>query len=342
MNTEPRNVLFALSPETKETFFPHFDQIALPGANVVWQDTSDLKSADWTELLSEKRVEILVTGWFTPGIPESVTDRADLTLRYVCHLAGSVRSFLPRKLLEHGTLVTNWGTAVSYIVAEHAILLVLGSLRAMPQWRSRMEAAAGGEPQPSSPLRTRSLRGQRVGLHGFGAIAREIVALLKPFGVSLCAYSAGVPSRLFSENEVRECTSLEDLFSTSDVLIECEALTPETHGCVTRALLERLPDQAVFVNVGRGAVVDEDALGQLASEGKIRAGLDVFREEPLRANSLLLANPETLLSPHIAGPTQDSFAACGGQALKNLRYYLTGARHQMEGVITTEIYDRST
>lgn len=306
----------------------------------MWQDMTGVNSENWTEILDAKRPTVLVTGWFTPLLPESAVNGTPL--RYICHLAGSVRAFVPRKLMERGVLVTNWGEAVSHTVAEHAILLVLGALRGMPQWRSCLENSATGAENAANRLRTRSLRGQRVGLHGFGAIARQTVALLKPFGVTVSAYSAGVPARIFEENGVRECAGLEELFSTSDVLIECEALTPETHGCVTEPLLRRLPAEAVFVNVGRGAVVDENALGRLASAGRIRVGLDVFRHEPLPGDSLLLANPETLLSPHIAGPTHDSLPLCGEQALENLRHFLAGDLNELEGVITPEIYDRST
>jgi phosphoglycerate dehydrogenase-like enzyme len=342
MKTGLRKVVFALSPETKAAFFPSFDQIALEGAEHSWVDISGLTAETWEGKLREIQPEILVSGWFTPSLPARVAESTDWPLRYVCHVAGSVRFFLPRRLIERGVLVTNWGAAASYSVAEHAILLVLGSLRGMSRWRSCLESSVTGSQHAARTLDTRSLRGRRVGVHGFGAIAREIIALLQPFGVKTSAWSEGVPKEFFARHGVHRTENLEELFSQSDVLIECEALTPQTEGCVTEELLKCLPEQAVFVNVGRGPIADESALGRLAAEGRIRVALDVYCNEPLPLDSLLLTNPETLLSPHIGGPTRDILPACGDLVLKNLRHYLAGETDQMEGIVTTDIYDRST
>lgn len=336
-----RKVLFALSPETKASFFPAFDRLSLEGTELAWLDISGLSSKEWEQHLREIQPEVLVSGWFTPGLPATVAESAEW-LHYVCHVAGSVRFFLPRRLIERGVLVTNWGAVASYSVAEHAILLALGALRGTSRWRSCMENSVTGSQHAAVALGTRSLRGRRVGLHGFGGIAREIVALLQPFGVTISAWSAGVSKEYLQQHGVHGCADLEDLFSSSDVLIECEALTPQTEGIVTERLLRRLPEQAVFVNVGRGPVADELALGRLAVEGRIRVALDVYRDEPLPLDSPLLANPETLLSPHIGGPTRDILPACGDLAIRNLRYYLAGELDKLEGLITPQIYDRST
>jgi phosphoglycerate dehydrogenase-like enzyme len=337
-----RKVVFALSPETKDSLFPQFDELSLQGAEHSWLDISGLSPEAWEQRLRETQPEVLVSGWFTPGLPTSVAESADCPLRYVCHVAGSVRHFLPRRLIERGVLVTNWGAAASASVAEHAILLVLGALRGTSQWRHCMENSITGSQHAAKALNTRSLRGRRVGLHGFGGIAREIASLLQPFGVRISAYSAGVPAQFFAEHGVCPAENLEELFSSSDVFIECEALTPETEGIVTEGLLKLLPDQAVFVNVGRGPILDENALGRLAAEGRIRVALDVYCNEPLPLDSLLLTNPDTLLSPHIGGPTRDLLPSCGNTAIENLRHYLSGNLGKMEGVVTPEIYDRST
>lgn len=342
MANPSRRILFALSPETKASFFPRFDTLGFAEAEHSWLDPSGLTPEKWEHQLRAYRPEVLVSGWFTPGLPPSVAESTDWPFRYVCHVAGSVRHFLPRKLVERGVLVTNWGTAASSSVAEHAILLVLGALRGMPRWRACLESSLTGAQHAASLLNTRSLRGRRVGIHGFGGIAREIVALLRPFGTRISAWSDEVPKEFFEQHGVSPSEGLSDLFSTSEVLIECEALTAQTEGSVTEAILQLLPEDAVFVNVGRGPLVDEGALGRLAGDGRLRVGLDVFCNEPLPLDSLLLTNPETLLSPHVAGPTHDILPACGALALKNLHHYLAGEIDQMEGVITPEIYDRST
>ena len=295
-----------------------------------------MAAAEWRRHLVEIGPEILVTAWDTPHFPEDLAAQPDLPLRYVCHLTGGVR-LLPRQLLERGVLVSNWGDAASHDVAEHAMLLTLAALRNLSLW---------GPFVPRLPadrcleLRTRSLRRKRVGLHGFGLIARRLVWMLKAFGPEICAYSGGVPRELYEQHGVQAAASLEDLFARSEVLIECEALTPATRGSVTAAILDLLPPDAVFVNVGRGAVVDEPALTRRAAQGLVRVALDVFVDEPLAADSELYRTPNALLSPHIAGPTSDTFPLCGNLALDNVRQFLQGGK--IAGLVTLEAYDRSS
>ncbi len=149
-----------------------------------------------------------------------------------------------------------------------------------------------------------------------------------------------MPRSLFEQYGVRSCDSLEELFSGSEVLIECESLTQRSQGSVTEAILRLLPEDAVFVNVGRGRIVDEDALARLASEGRLRVGLDVYEQEPLPADSPLRRTPHTLLSPHIAGPTLDGFSILSRFAVENIRSYLEGGK--IQGQVTLDAYDRST
>ena len=106
-------------------------------------------------------------------------------------------------------------------------------------------------------------------------VARALVPLLRPFGVTIAAYSAGVPAALMQQAGITPAESLHALFADSEVLFECEALTPATQGCVTAELLGALPDDAVFVNVGRGQVVEEAALVHEARSGRLRLALDV-------------------------------------------------------------------
>lgn len=283
---------------------------------------------------------MLVTGWGTPALPDRFVELDDLPLRYVCHLAGSVRAVTPPRLIERGVLVSNWGAAISHTVAEHAVLLILGALRNLPGWQAHLRRPPPERFTYGSELRTLSLRGRRVGLHGFGAIARELAVMLRGFGVRIAAFSEGVPASLFAEHGVEMRTDLQSLFATSDVLVECEALNARTRGSVTASLLRSLPANAVFVNVARGAIVDETALFALAAQGHLRIAADVFQQEPLPSDSPLLDVPNALLSPHIAGPTSDTYRLCGDFALANVERFLAG--QAVEGAVDMESYLRST
>ena len=331
-------VLFALQEGTKAKFFPGFKPGDLPAIQEVWIDPARLKAGEWKDVLAAHKPEVVVSCWETPRVPEDLVKSGKIPLRYVCHLTGSVKGLVSRDMIRDGLIVSNWGNTISHTIAEHALLLILGALRCMTVWRSHMERSFANK----EDIPTRTLHGKRIGIHGFGAIARHLVSLLKPFGVSLSSYSAGVPAALFAEHGVRRCDSLEELVSGIDVMVECEAWTPQTKGSVDARILGLLPEGAVFVNVGRGALVDEDALARLGAEGKLVVALDVYQQEPLPLDSPFMRIPDALLSPHIAGPTQDALPLCGDLALSNLRHYLSGEPGQIKGLVSLEIYDRTT
>lgn len=332
-------ILFVLTPKERALFLPEADLDRFSDHARVEINPEGIDAGGWLRLLHEHRPTVLVSAWNTPPLPAAWLEAPDCPLRYVCHLTGSVRGLVPRSALVRGVRVTNWGTSISHTIAEHAVLLVLALLRNTLAW-----PAAAASRQYSADLmpvlRTRSLRGKRVGLHGFGAIAREITRLLKPFQVDLAACSHGVPPALFEEYGVTRCASLEALFERSDVLIECESLTAQSRGSVTEDLLRRLPPDAVFVNVGRGQIVDESALARLAAEKRLRVGLDVLHEQLLGPESPVATTPGILFSPHVAGPTWDTYHLCGDHALANLRRYLND--EPLSGLLTPELYDRAT
>ena len=330
--TRKGRILLALSEAEYALFFPRgFDSSTFE--SVSYAPGSD---EPFEQMLARVDPEAIVTSWSTPPLRFEWLQEPR-ALRYVCHASGSVRSLVPRIFLERGGLVTNWGTLAARSVAEHALLLILASLRRLPEWRGGISGERRWQP---SPIVTQTLYGKRVGLHGFGNVARALVALLRPFGASISAFSHGVPEELFAVHDVASCESLETLFEQSDILVECEALNRFTRGIVTRRLLELMPAGALFVNVGRGATVDEEALGELARQGRIQISLDVYTGDPIAPNSVLHQVEDAVLSPHIAGPTSDQFPLCGRLVEQNLQTYFAG--DPLEAVVDLEIYDRAT
>jgi phosphoglycerate dehydrogenase-like enzyme len=333
-------VLFALNREEREmnalsAVAPVAGEIA-----VDWLDTYKIRRPRWEKTLARLRPTILVSGWSTPPLSEGYVRDPDCPLEYVCHLFGSVRTVVPRAFLERGGCATNWGEAAAGPVAEHALLLALGALRNVRNWDGYIRNRKKIKSNALIALGARTLFGRKVGIHGFGRIARELVRLLQPFGVAISAYSAGVPEEFFRKHGVTPANSLEQLFAGSEVLFECEALTPLTKGTVTARVLAALPDQAVFVNVGRGRLLDEKALVKQALSGRIRIALDVIINEPLTARSRVMAVPDALLSPHIAGPTMDRFRQIGAAAMENIARHMAGKPLQAQ--VTLHDYDRST
>lgn len=334
-------LLIALSEPERDVFFKDISiERALPTA-LPRQYAKSSNLAEWKKKLEEFRPTVVMSCWSTLSLPETFVSAPDSPLRYVCHVTGSVRDLIPRSFLERGGIVTNWGAIAAPQVAEHALLLALAGLRNLGQWQYFVqEKRAQSVWHPIPDLNTKSLFGRRVGLHGFGKIARALVELLKPFGVKLYGYSEGVPAELMRTADVTPCDNLLSLFSHSEVLFECEALTPHSTKSVTASALAALPNGAVFVNIGRGKVVDEAALYREAKTGRIRIALDVVAQDPLSTNTPAWSLAGAILSPHIAGPTLDQFPQCGKNAIENLNRYLN--KEPLESIISLEIYDRST
>jgi phosphoglycerate dehydrogenase-like enzyme len=335
-----RKILAALTKREWDDF--------LPGKSGEWLreqpgftslDTGNgISPEKWKERIETIRPEVLVTCWSTPTLPSTLLENGEFPGKFLCNLSGSVRRLVPRPFIEKGLLVTNWGDSISPTVAECALFLILSSLRGGSHWAIEMHKPEATWKTAES--RNLSLIGRRVGLHGFGAIARALIPLLKPFNTTVSAYSPSVPDELFASHGVSRAHSLEELFAESDVLVELAPNTPANHHIVNEKLLRMLPENGVFVNVGRGPVVDEAALARVAAEGNIFVGLDVYEQEPLPADSPLRAIPDITLLPHLGGPTNDRRRDAGSEGIRNIRAYLNG--DPLNSVVNLNSYDRAT
>jgi phosphoglycerate dehydrogenase-like enzyme len=291
------------------------------------------EESQWCDRLHALAPEIIVTAWESAPIPVSLP-----SLRYICHVTGSVRHHIARELVERGVLVTNWGSVAAETVAEGALMMTLAALRRAQFFGDLLHRQGGWMNLPAG---TQSLYDRRVGIHGFGQVAQRLLPLLKPFRCEVRAFTTGIPAERYAELGVERSESLADLFTWADVIIEAEALTPASRGMVSEELLRLLRPHCTFVNVGRGGVVNQAALQRLAADGTIRFALDVYDYEPLPSDSPLrglVAN--VTLFPHVGGPTDERMPLCGQFALRNLAAYLAGTTP--EAVVTTEVYDRAT
>jgi phosphoglycerate dehydrogenase-like enzyme len=331
----PTLLLAALSQQELTEFLPEpllGDLRAVP-ARFEHLDTTQVTPAEFERVLAATNPEVLVTCWKTPPLPAVLPPR----LRYVCHLAGSIKHLIQREQIERGLLVSNWGGSISRIVAEWALFHTLSCLRRATHWTLAMHKAGAWK---NGGTETASLFGRRVGLHGFGLVARELVRLLQPFGCVVSTFAPDVTAETEARHGIHRAATLEDLFANNDIIVELAPLIPATTGIVTEKLLRLIPAGGVFVNVGRGAVVDEPGLLKVAREGRIMVGLDVFTVEPLPADSGFRGLPNVTLTPHLAGPTTDRRRDAGAFALDNLRAYADG--RPLQAAITTKVYDSST
>ncbi len=332
---KPVYILALLTAEEARDFLPEpmWSELCALGAGFRHQDPLALDAAQTEQLLHELNPEVIVAAWKTRALPTRLPSR----LRYVCYLCGSVKKLVTRTQLEQGLILTNWGGSISRIVAEWALFHVLCCLRRATSWALAMHLEQGWK---HSGTETASLFGRNVGIHGFGMVAREFIRLLEPFGVRVQVFAPDVDAATEQTWGIRRAPSLKVLFSDNDIIVELAPLIPDTTGIITEKLLRLIRPGGVFVNVGRGAVVDEAALLRVAREGRIQVGLDVFADEPLPNDSGFRGLRNVTLTPHLAGPTTDRRRDAGAFSLRNLQAYATD--QPLEAIVTPLVYDRSS
>jgi phosphoglycerate dehydrogenase-like enzyme len=331
--------VFALSELEKNDFLPEplWNQATKLLPQSTWVELPLQDDSQWEALLKKHNPEILVTAWRAKPLPKSLVGTDGFSLKYVCHLPGSVRKLIPREYIEKGVTVTNWGSSISPTISECALMLVLNALRQTNQWNFVMHH---DKKWRGDVIESKSLFERRVGIHGFGAIAQSLIPLLKPFRTEVWSYSPSVPDNVFNELGVKRATSLDQLFSECGIIVELAPNTPKNYHVVTEKHLRSIPEPHVFVNVGRGAVVEEAALLRVAKEGKLRMGLDVFETEPLPENSELRGLRNVMLLPHLGGPTPDRRKDSGEYAVRNLERFLK--KEPLGSLVTLDVYDRAT
>jgi len=290
----------------------------------------------YSEQLAASRPEIVITGWGSPCLTAALW-AAHPQVRYVCHVAGTVRSVVERRVVEAGLLVTNWGDSISRTVAEAALLGILSCLRRTTHVDLLMHRDSGwfGRDQRGS---LRSLFHRRVGLHGFGQVAQALVRLLAPFQCAVAAFDPFVPASVFEACGVRQMATLEELYATSEVVsIHCPGGAATYHS-VGAPLLGLMKDGSCLINTARGSVIDTEALARELATGRVSAALDVFEDEPLPEASPLRGLPNCQLTCHTAGPTVDRVVDAGDAALANIARYVEGGR--LVGVVDADQYER--
>lgn len=149
------------------------------------------------------------------------------------------------------------------------------------------------------------LGGVTVGIVGFGAIGRAVARRLRGFGTTVIAYDPLVSTDAMNELGVRG-SDLDELMAQADIVtVHCPEI-PETFGLISRARIERMKPGALFLNLARAAIVDDDALYEAASSGRLGGvALDVFRDEPVQPDNRFVRLSNCLVTPHLGGATRD-------------------------------------
>jgi phosphoglycerate dehydrogenase-like enzyme len=169
------------------------------------------------------------------------------------------------------------------------------------------------------------LRGRTVVVVGVGAIGLEVARLASAFGMHVVGVKRHADVELPNVESVHPPERLRELVGDAHAVVVTLPLTDETRGLIDRETIDRMRDGAIFVNVGRGKVVDEEALIDALRSGKLAgAALDVTAKEPLPADSPLWELENVILSPHTAALSWHENERIGVLVAENLRRYLRG------------------
>ncbi len=215
-----------------------------------------------------------------------------------------------------GIVVTTTPGVVHEVVAEHTLALALAVLRRIVENDQAIRAGTWERLGRATPWQ---LTGATVGIVGFGRIGRAFARRLAGFDTRILVHDPYA-----GDSEGVEPVSLDELLSSSDLVVLNAALTEETVGLIGRDELARMKPDAVLVNTGRGRLVDEAALCDALASGAIRgAGLDVYELEPPTSGALR-SLPNVVLSPHIAGASVASVHEMTSRAIDDLLEILRG------------------
>jgi len=223
---------------------------------------------------------------------------------------------------ERGIYVANCPGKNSIAVAELTIGLILAIDRRLPdcvaesragQWNKKEYGKADG------------LYGRTIGIVGLGGIGREVLKRAVGLGLKPVGWSRSLTPERAAELGIERCETLEELAGKSDIVTVHLARTPETQHIIGKKFFDAMKPKAIFIHAARGGIVDEAALLEAVRSKGIRAGLDVYENEPKAGkadfSNALLAEPTVYAAHHIGASTDQAQMAIAAEALRIIKVF---------------------
>ena len=230
---------------------------------------------------------------------------------------------------EQGVWVTTTPGANSNAVAEHVFALLLTQARKVCPAVDRVRAGTWSEGKAG--LIGFELSGRTIGIIGFGAIGKRVAAIAQGFGMRILT-SDPIATSADAEAAGADLVELDTLYDGADIITLHAPLLPSTRHMISARELGLMKKTAVLINTSRGGLIDEDALADALTEGQIAgAALDVLEAEstdmkdPLGHTHVPLREvPNLLVTPHIAGQTEEAFLEAGTKSWLEVKAVLAG------------------
>jgi phosphoglycerate dehydrogenase-like enzyme len=280
-------------------------------------------AAALADAVGELNVAIMQNGSYTAEMAAAIARSAQM--RLVQASAAGIDGFRALGVPENVAL-TSAGDVWAASVADHAMALLLGLLRALPTYERLRQQARWDRNDAVQALG--GISGRTILVVGLGNIGRAVARRAKAFDMRVIAVSRSRPADVATlpVERVEPIGRLAAALAEADCVVLCVPLTPDTRHLIDSAALAAMKPTAVLVNVSRGEVVDQAALTSALTAGKLAgAGLDVTEPEPLPADHPLWSLEQVIISPHLAafddGP---SFERLGLLCRENLRRLQAG------------------
>ncbi len=251
-----------------------------------------------------KDAEIIVEDGST-RITKQVVDHAK-KVRFIQRYGTGMDHMDVNYVISKGIVVSNTpGQFSGVALAEHAILLMLGLAKRLPDWNETIQSRVIAVPCGDE------LHGRTLGIVGLGASGEHLAKLAKAFGMRVLAMDI----RKMKPDKRKELgldlfgglESLDKILKESDYVSIHVPLTGRTRGMIGKREFGLMKKSARIINVARGPIIDEEALVDSLRSGRIAgAGLDVFPNEPIDPNHPILKMRNVLFSPHLAGVTVET------------------------------------
>ena len=263
--------------------------------------------------------DIVIVGWGCRKLDEIILAESR-KMKLVVHTGGTVADFVTDCMFDKGIRVISGNKIFAESVAEGTLAYILTSLRRIPLFLKEVQERGWCDHDAINA----GLLDKSIGLAGFGAIARYLVPMLRPFRVNIQAYDPYVADEIFESYGVTKVTSMKDLFAQNSIISVHLPMQPETDNLINKDILACMPDGALLVNTARGSCIDEDALVAELKTGRINAVLDVYKLEPLSMDSPLRGMDNALLMPHHGGPTSDRCELVTMSLIEDIKKFISG------------------
>ncbi|MDQ6421286.1 D-2-hydroxyacid dehydrogenase [Paenibacillus sp. LHD-117] len=298
--------------------------------NVVpdWELISKDDSEAYVSQLKEAAV---VVGWSQAAEEACLVPEAKL--KWVQAWGAGVEKMPLEAFATKGVTLTNASGVHAYPISETILGMMLMFARKL-----HLSVRYQAEKSWRSTDALHEIHGKTAGIIGVGAIGEETAKLAKAFGMRVLGVRrSGEPS--VHVDRMVGIQELDEVLEQSDYVINTLPLTNSTYRLIGREQLRRMRSTAIYINIGRGATTDEQALAEALSNGTIAgAGLDVFEEEPLSEASPLWEMENVIITPHNSGSTVHYHERAMQIFLRNLREAAEGKKPSLNVVDLKQQY----